>query len=325
MAKSAKKKKSSKKTTNFPRKSRKTTGTTGLSKVGAKKKNSTKRTKNKQAVDPFAVASARSLIAQVFKITKKHYKTYLVFIVLYGFFQFILVSGPASVSIPEIRTTLSDVLPEQGNNTALIAGLLIGESANVDETAALYGAFLVLIFTLALIWIIRMQYEGNKVRVRDGFYKGMYGLIPATLVGVVILLQTLPAALGGLIYSIVSINGIANSIPEHILFISIFVLLIVLTLYMLTSSLIAVYIAALPDVTPTQALRTAKELVKYRRAKVFFRIVTGFLLFGLIAFVFLLIAIAFVSGAAVWLWWIVGVLSLPLINAYMYSLYRSLL
>jgi len=287
------------------------------------KKKTHKKPKTKKL--PADVASARSLIKASFVILSKNWKLFLTFLTIYGLFVLVLVQGPSAIGVNELKDTITASLPDQANNATLIAGVLVGESADISQAAAAYGTFLFLIFSMAMIWLLRATYEGKKVLARDGFYKGMYGLIPVTLVFAVIILQMFPVAFGGLVYSIISLNGLAvNAIETSIVWI-ILGGLILWSLYMLSSSIQAIYIASLPETTPLVALRQAKKLVNGRRFKVMTRILVGAFIYGLIAFAGLLLVVAVLPAAATYWWWLVGIVALPVGHTYLYSLYRSLM
>ncbi len=291
------------------------------------KKTKTKKSKKTQnpAKQSFDVISARSLIKKVLVMIKQNWKMFAIFTIIYGLFMLVLVQSPAKFSITDIKLTITDSLPEQSDNSTLIAGVLVGESTDIGSLGATYGVFLFIIFSLAMIYLLRAMYEGKQVRVRDGFYKGMYGLVPAIILYAIIMLQLLPMAIGGIIFSIVSLYGIAVNIVESIIIWTVLGAFILLSVYYLSASIMAVYLVTLPDVTPLEALKQAKKIVKGRRGKIMARLITGSIVYMIVAGAGLVFAIAVVPAVAVYWWWLVGVVALPVAHAYLYNLYRSLL
>jgi hypothetical protein len=93
----------------------------------------------------------------------------------------------------------------------------------------------------------------------------MYPVVPFVLVLLIVGLQLIPAGIGGWIYSSVILGGLAVSAIEKVLWLSLVLLLIVLSLYMITSSIFALCIVTLPEMTPIRALRSARGLVLHRR------------------------------------------------------------
>jgi hypothetical protein len=102
-------------------------------------------------------------------------------------------------------------------------------------------------------------------------------------------------------------------------------MLALLSLYMVTSSVFALYIVTLPNMTPMRALRSARGLVLGRRwtvlRKLLFLPIALFLLGALI----MLPLIWFWAPAATWVFFALSMACLAALHSYMYALYRSLL
>jgi hypothetical protein len=120
-------------------------------------------------------------------------------------------------------------------------------------------------------------------------------------------------------------NGIAIYAVEKILWALLFAGLALLTLYMLSSSVFALYIVTLPDMTPMKALRSARELVRYRRWTVLRKIICLPIILLLVALVIMLPVIILLTPLARWVFFILTMAALLAIHAYMYTLYRELL
>jgi len=202
---------------------------------------------------------------------------------------------------------------------------LLGSSGSVASGAALYQFFFALLFTLAIIWVLRQLYAGHAVRIRDGFYKGMTPLVQYVLVLLVVVLQLVPFIIGSIIYGSVTSNGIASTPLEQLLWLLAFLALTVASVYMVASSLFALYIVTLPDTTPLQALRAARQLVRGRRwtvvRKLVFLPVMLFVFLGVVMVPLLL----FAAALAPWVFFALSGLLLPVVHSYMYAFYRELL
>jgi DNA-binding helix-hairpin-helix protein with protein kinase domain len=102
-------------------------------------------------------------------------------------------------------------------------------------------------------------------------------------------------------------------------------LLVLLSLYMVSSSLFALYIVALPDMTPMRALRSARQLALHRRwtilRKILFLPFSLLLLSGLIMLPFIVL----VPAIAAWVFLILSLFGWIVALTYMYLLYRELL
>ncbi len=251
-------------------------------------------------------------------------------ILVYGLLTIVLVKGfSGSLNVPQLKSSLQSLFQGKWSQLSVglsLFGLLLGSvGSGTSPTAGLYQSILILIFSLVFIWSLRQVQAGHKIGLRDAFYKSLYPLIPFLLVLLVVGLQLLPLLIGGSVYNLVLTNGIAVSALERVIWALLFFGLALLSLYMLSSSLFALYIVTLPDMTPLRALRSARELVRYRRWTVLRKIIflpIGLLLLGAIIVVPLILVL---TVAAQWIFFVCTMIALAVVHSYMYNLYRELL
>lgn len=259
----------------------------------------------------------------------RHWKVFLGIIIVYGLLNAVLVGFGSTNGLDEVKQSFNDAFTGSLGGLAAGASLFVymlgTTSASTNPAAGAYQLILALIISLALIWTLREIYAGHNTRIRDGFYRGMYPLIPFVLVLCVIGLQLVPLLVGGYLLNSVIANSIALTGMEFIIWTSIFFILALVSLYMVSSSLFALYIVSLPDMTPLRALRSARELVRFRRWAVLRKVV--FLPIALILLAALLIIplIMFVTPLAVAVFIVCNMAVVAAVHSYMYALYRSLL
>lgn len=267
------------------------------------------------------------LLWRAFVTLVRHWKVFLGITVVYGVLSLIFVGLGNAGGLDDVRETLSQEL--SGGWGAIATGIgsfmyLIGASSAPSAAAGAYQFVLALIVSLALIWTLREVYAEHKVRIRDGFYRGMYPLVPFVLVLAVIGLQLIPFLIGAYLFNMVRANGIAAG-QELVVWVGIFFILALISLYMLCSSLFALYIACLPDMTPLRALRSARNLVLGRRwvviRKIIFLPIALMVLVGAVVVPLIFIA----TPAAVWGLFVLSLAAIAAAHSYMYALYRSLL
>ncbi len=274
--------------------------------------------------------SAYRLFGGATKLLFKHWRVFIGMVLIYGVLNLVLVRGfSGSANLTDVKHTLDGALKgdwSQAASGGLLFVYLLGSAGNSASAAAgAYQLILTLITSVAFIWTLREVYQGSKVRVRDGFYVGMYPLVTFMVVLVTIGLQLLPAAIGMYAYGLVTSNGVAASGLEQVLWAVAMAVLILLSLYMVCSSLFALYIVCLPGMTPLHALRSARQLVAARRwmimRKIIFLPVALVIISGIVTIPFILYA----TPVAPWIIFGLTMLLLPLIHSYLYRLYRALL
>ncbi len=249
---------------------------------------------------------------------------------IYGLLNVVLAQGlSATTNVPALKNILDNLTPQHLNalvsGTTIFVSLITSAGTSPSQIAGAYQAFLALLGSLAIIWALRQVLVGARPRIRDAYYRGMYPLVPFLLVFLVACLQLIPLLVGATLYSIVISRGIAAYFVEKLLWGLLYGLLSLLTFYLLSSSIFALYIVTLPDMTPMRALRSARELVRHRRWTVVRKILALPVILVLIAAVLMLPIIILLTPLAQYVFFILTMLALLAIHTYMYTLYRELL
>ncbi|MBI1857292.1 hypothetical protein HY003_01035 [Candidatus Saccharibacteria bacterium] len=271
---------------------------------------------------------------KLFKQSIKHLIAYrrlfLGLVLIYFVLTVVLVKGLGfSSNIVELKNQLGDIL--QGNRGALtigvsLFGLLVGSTGNTSsDLASLYQMILLITVSLAIIWALRQTHANVKVGVRDAFYKGLYPLVPFLLVLIVICIQFMPLVIGNWLYGTVIANGIAVAGIEKAMWALVLFFLTLLSLYLISSSVFALYIVTLPNMRPMQALQSARELVRYRHWSILRKVIFLPIALLLIACVIIVPLILFATPIVEWMFFGLSMLALAVVHSYMYTLYRELL
>ncbi len=260
----------------------------------------------------------------------RHRKLFIGITLVYGLLNLILVQGfSGGTDVSSLKSELSQIF--HGHFGSLASGLsvfvvLVGSAGNGSSaTAGAYQLFLALIVSLAVIWALRQVLAGAALRIRDAYYRGMAPLIPFVLVLLVIAVQLIPLLIGSALYSTVITNGIAVYFIEKVIWLAVFILLALVSLYLLSSSLFALYIVTLPDMTPLRALRSARELVRHRRWTVLRKILALPIILLAVAAIIMLPIIVWLTPLSRWVFFVLTMFVLTAVHTYMYTLYRELL
>ena len=178
--------------------------------------------------------------------------------------------------------------------STVTTGGLSGESS---EAATVFGVLIFLIIWLTTIFLLRHIMAGHKVKLRDGLYNAMTPLISTFVVFAIAVIQCIPIFLLVIAYS-AAVQTDFLATPFYALVFFIFaVLMIVISGYLLSSSLIAMVAVSAPGLYPLRALHTASDLMMGRRIRFILRLVA------------LILAMAFM--------WVVVMLPLILFDIFM--------
>lgn len=280
-----------------------------------------------------ALPSSLKLLKSAVSTLVEHKKFFGGVALVYGFLTLVFVSGFSSgFDVSGVKDSVSLSLGSEANNWTTSLSTFTNLASNNASTskndlASLYQTISVIICSLAIVWGLRQAHSKGKktLHVKDGFYGGMYPLVPVLLVLLVVALQFLPLTIGASLYGVTIGSGLAVTGVEQLLWATFVILLAVLSLYMISSSIFALYIATLPGMKPMQALRSARKLVLHRRWVVMRKLV-WLVIIILLALGFVVIPlIAFIPAIAGLVFFLVTIGILPLVHSYIYNLYRALL
>lgn len=281
-----------------------------------------------EVVERERLSSAPKLFRAACRVLAKNWKLFAGILVVFLLFDIVLIGGVSSGDLQTMRDDIGNIFTGQLGQVAggLAIFTVLLASGNGEGQGSSLQAVLLLVISLALIWALRQAYgQHKKIRIRDAFYQGMYPLIPFVLVLLVIGIQLLPFLIGTFMFNILVGSGIASLGVEKAVCGIALGLLAILSLYMILSSMFALYIVTLPNMTPMKALRSARELVRYRRLKLLRKLL--FLPFALIvlAAVVMVPVIMLATPVAALIFFVLSILALAVVHSYLYSLYRELI
>lgn len=221
----------------------------------------------------FAVSTAR----EVWRFRR----TFAILLVLYVCAAFVLIGLSQQDQYRSVTDAVGEANAQGGGNVVDTATQLVGLlgasvtgafNASLTDIQQFYLVGLYVMLWLVIVWLLRQLLAGNRVRVRDGLYNAGAPLIASLCVFALMLVQALPGALGILVFSIATQDGTLQGGVAAMCFGVVAVLLLVLSLYWLASSFLALIIATLPGTYPMKAIRGASELALGRRTQLLLRL-----------------------------------------------------
>jgi hypothetical protein len=275
---------------------------------------------------PSSFAIAKASLRHLYR----HKKIFLGITLVYMILTVILVQGlGAGASLGDAKETLESLFTGNGKelaaSLALFGTLLTTTGSPTSEVAGAYQSILLIVMSLALIWTLRQTYSENKVGLRDAFYNSQYPIIPFVVVLLVLCVQLLPVVIANFLYTVVFGNGLAVSVGEQFLWATALFGLTLLSLYLVTATIFALYITTLPDMYPRAALRSARQLVRARRWMVLRKMLFLPVMLVVIGALIMVPIILILTPIAAWAYLALSLFALAVGHSYMYSLYREML
>ena len=161
---------------------------------------------------------------------------------------------------------------EVGQAGLLLIAAFAGGSASASTDQLVYLAVSLLYIWLTTVWLIREHTAGRKPKLRDGLYNSGAPFISTLLVLSVMFIQLLPVGVVALAYSGLSSVGVIESGFGAMLFYCLAGFVAIVSMYWLTSTIIALVVVTLPGMYPMRALRIAGDLVIGRRLRILYRL-----------------------------------------------------
>lgn len=281
-----------------------------------------------------------SLTVEVSRLLLTHKKLFIGLTILYAVTSVAIIGLMSNSAFGEFRDALSADYELFGidmtgtvETLSLLGATMMGMFAEpLTESQQIVGGVYLLLGWMTMVWLLRQILAGHKVRIRDGLYSSGSPFIATLIVLVVIIVQLLPVALGFIVYSILTMSGIATEGVEAMAAWAVIILLFVLSLYWITSSIVALVIVTLPGMYPFAALKQAGDIILGRRLRVMLRLLWAALVL-LIAWAILLTP-AVILQSAINIEWLpilpltvalLAAMTLVWFSTYAYLLYRRLI
>lgn len=259
--------------------------------------------------------------AASFKLIFKNWRVFFPLIIFAVILNIVLVGLMSEETYVQFQDALDETsetyaLGHLGNfaksGLLLISTITTGglsQSLNEAQDFIVFGIFFVV--WLVAIYLARHLLAGHKPKFRDGLYNALAPLISTAAVMLVLILECIPIMIVIITYSAaVTTDFLAT--PFYALIFFIFAaLLILLSLYLLSSSFMALIAVSAPGLYPKVALETAADLMVGRRIKLLIRL---FYLIFTIAFIFVIVMLPIILldlWLKSWVDWLTGVPVIP--------------
>jgi hypothetical protein len=279
--------------------------------------------------------------AEVFGIMRRNKRAFASFTLLYVALYTLL----AGLSSQDGYQTLSEGIKEFGpdivggeigkaTQTFTLFGAAVSGALNdpLSEAQQVYIGILGIFTWLSMVWYLRHRLAGAKVKVRDALYNSGAPFLSTLVLALVLLFQSIPGVAAITVYFTLIGNGVIQGGIESMLFAAAGLLFVVLSLYWMTSTLLALVIVTLPGTYPMKALSLAGDVVIGRRLSLLVRIL--WLLFVLLlVWIFVLVPMILLADVLPWEWLPVVPITMQLLTGwsflffatYVYLLYRRMI
>lgn len=217
-----------------------------------------------------------------FKTIFQHWRTFLPFIILMMVLYIFAVGLMSEDFYLQFQESIDDTSAELAGGEIgnfAKAGLLListittgGLSAGMDDVQSVFMIILFLAMWLVTIFLLRHFLAGEKLKLRDALYNALSPLVSTLIIFAVIFIQALPLMLVIITYSAAIVTGFLDTPFYALVYFCFAALMLLLSGYLLSSSIMALVAVTSPGLYPMTALFAASDLMAGRRVKFVLRL-----------------------------------------------------
>lgn len=204
---------------------------------------------------------------------------------------------------------------------------MVNESSFKDVAIDVFAIIIFLVIWLVTIFVLRHKMAGHKIGLRDALYNALTPLLSSLVVLVVAIIQSIPLMILVIAYS-AAVETHFLETPFYALMFLVFAgLMILLSMYLLTGTLMAFVAVSAPGLYPYEALQTANELMRGRKIRFVLRIIALLVVLGVIWAIIIWPMAMWAAGTPVLsvCLTVVGCFSAIYMASYFYIYYRYML
>lgn len=261
----------------------------------------------------------------------------LTLMVLFSVASYILVGGISQLNFLDFRQAADRLFAGDigavGTTLTLFTAAVTGSlNPSVSQLQQFLSGFLVFLLWLCLVWVLRRRLSDKPTTVREALYNSGSPIIPSAMVGMAIIIQLIPGAVG-IVASVLTLSGgwFKGGVEAMMVCVA-GLLLVLLSIYWLAGSAMALIVVTIPGIYPWRALSAAGDLVIGQRWKIAIRMLTMAVTI-LICWALVLVPSLLLDGwlRIAWLPLIpaivqlLGAFTVTYAATYVYKMYRSML
>ncbi len=242
-----------------------------------------KRTYREDCQRELEVPGIMQHLVEAFKIIFKNWRLFVPLLILAVVLNVALVGIMNQATYVQFQETIDQAnirmngegMGSMAKATAILLHTVAtgGLAGGSSEAATIFGVLIFLLLWLTAIFLVRHILAGYKIKLRDGLYNAMTPLVSTFVVVVVAAVESIPLFLLLIAYS-AAVQTDFLAMPFYaLMFLGFAVLMVILSGYLLSSTLMALVAVTAPGLYPGKALKAAADLMMGRRIKMIIRLI----------------------------------------------------
>lgn len=223
-------------------------------------------------------------IVETFKMIFKNWKLFLPLLILSVVMSIVLAGLMSEDTYRQFQNVLDQTSEQTGAGEIggfAKAGLLListvtsgGLSAESSGTTMVFSVLIFLMIWLVSCFFVRQRMAKREIKFRDGIYNAMTPLMATLVLFVLVIIECIPIILLIIAYSAALKTEFLSTPFYALLFFAFAMLMILISSYLLSSTMMAFVAVTAPGMYPLPALSATNELMRGRRIRTVLRMVS---------------------------------------------------
>lgn len=208
-----------------------------------------------------------------FKILFKNWRIFLPLLLIVVFLNIVLVGVMSQANYAKLQQTTEATNDGRFGLLLLSATTALGFSNESTGAAIVFDGLILVLTWLTTIFVLRYLLAKKKIKLRDALYNAMAPMVPTLVLLVIVAVECIPILLLVIAYAAAVQTDFLTMPFYALLFLGFAALMVTISAYLLTSSLMAFVAVSAPGMYPITALNAATDLMRGRRMNLILRLV----------------------------------------------------
>lgn len=224
---------------------------------------------------PLHLPSITQQVLESFRIVFKNSRLFLPLILVAVVLNLLFIGVMSGADYTKLAESVDDSTAPAGKAGVILAATLSSmgfSNGSAGVTIMLQSLVFIFVF-LTTIFILRYLLAKKEIKLRDAMYNSMAPLVPTAVIMVMVAIECIPLLILLIAYTAAVQTEFLNYPFYALLFLGFAALMILISGYLLSSSLIAFVAVSAPGVYPMTALNLAAELMRGKRINFVLRLI----------------------------------------------------
>ena len=224
---------------------------------------------------PLHLPSIMQQVLGSFRIIFKNFRLFLPLVLIAVVLNVLFVGVMSGADYTKLAESVDESTAPVGKAGVILAAMIsnMGLSSGSAGATIVFQSLVFVFVFLTTIFILRYLLAKKEIKLRDAMYNSMAPLVPTAVIMIMVAIECIPLLILLIAYTAAVQTEFLNYPFYALLFLGFAALMVLISGYLLSSSLIAFVAVSAPGIYPMTALNLAAELMRGKRINFVLRLV----------------------------------------------------